>query len=246
MQQTVHITIDGVNIPARAGSTILEAADDAGIYIPRLCYHRSVTPHGSCRVCTVLVNGRPQAACTQPAADGMVIENNTPVILKHRRAIIDMLFVEGNHFCMFCEKSGRCELQAVAYRLGILAAQFPYQYPSRQVDASHPDIFLDTNRCILCGRCVQASMQRDSKGVFGFTGRSIWKSLTVSSGEGLSKTELSGTDAAADICPVGAIIRKRIGFDVPIGSRPYDKAPIGSEIETRRAATGDEKCQSQK
>ena len=74
-----------------------------------------------------------------------------------RRDVIDMLFVEGNHFCMFCEKSGNCELQALAYRFGITAPKYPFAFPQRELDASHPEIFIDRNRCILCGRCVRAS-----------------------------------------------------------------------------------------
>ena len=137
------ITIDGKEIPAAAGQTIMQAADAAGVYIPRLCAHQDLTPHGSCRVCTVMVNGRPQAACTQPVANGMVIENDTEKLLGIRRNIVDMLFVEGNHFCMFCEKSGNCELQAIAYRLGILHPKYPYQFPKKDVDASHPSMYID-------------------------------------------------------------------------------------------------------
>ena len=156
MSQTITFTIDGVKVEAEAGQTILQAADAAGIYIPRLCAHNELSPFGACRVCTVMVNGRPQAACTQPVAEGIVVENDTEALREIRRDIIDMLFVEGNHFCMFCEKSGNCELQAMAYRFGILAPKFPYMFPKRNVDASHPDIFIDRDRCILCARCVRA------------------------------------------------------------------------------------------
>src|SRR4030042_716257 len=110
MSEKITFTIDGVKTTGKPGQTILEAADDAGIYIPRLCQHPELVPHGSCRVCTVLVNGRPQTACTQPVAEGMIVENNTKELDENRRDIIDMLFIEGNHFCMFCEKSGNCEL----------------------------------------------------------------------------------------------------------------------------------------
>ena len=121
MSQEITFTIDGVEVKAEPGQTIMEAADAAGVYVPRLCYLKEITPHGSCRVCTVMVNGRSQAACTQPVAPNMIVENDTDELNEHRRNIIDMLFVEGNHFCMFCEKSGNCELQAMAYRLGICA-----------------------------------------------------------------------------------------------------------------------------
>ncbi|HUT78392.1 MAG TPA: 2Fe-2S iron-sulfur cluster-binding protein, partial [Polyangia bacterium] len=110
MSDTIQFTIDGIEVEGRPGQTILEAADAAGVYIPRLCAHKELTPHGSCRVCTVKVNGRPAAACTQPVAPAMAVENDTPEIKAHRAALVEMLFVEGNHYCMFCEKSGNCEL----------------------------------------------------------------------------------------------------------------------------------------
>ena len=234
MSDTFTFVLDGTEIEATKGDTILVAADRAGIYIPRLCSMDGLVPHGSCRVCTVLVNGRPQSACTQPAAPGIVVESEVPKVQAARRRIIEMLFVEGNHFCMFCEKSGNCELQALAYRFGIPAPTLPYQFPKREIDASHPDVFIDRNRCILCGRCVRASRDVDGKHVFDFVGRGHDKKVAVNSRTALSETELAITDKAADVCPVGAIIKKRVGYAVPIGKRKFDKQPIGSDIEAAR------------
>ena len=232
MSDTVKLTIDGVEVTAEKGQTILEAAQDAGIYIPRLCAKEELHPFGSCRVCTVMVNGRPQAACTQPVADGAIVENDTEAVLAIRRDIIDMLFVEGNHFCMFCEKSGNCELQALAYRFGITHPRFPYQFPAeRGLDATHPDIFIDRSRCILCARCVRASRDLDGKGVFEFVGRGSDKRVAVNADANLGDTDADVMDKAADICPVGALLKKRVGFAQPVGQRLYDKAPIGSHIE---------------
>jgi [NiFe] hydrogenase diaphorase moiety small subunit len=234
MSKQITFTIDGTEVKGKADQTILQAADEAGIYIPRLCYLSELVPHGSCRVCTVIVNGKPQAACTQPIAEGMTVENDTPELKEHRRNIIDMLFIEGNHFCMFCEKSGNCELQAVAYRLGILSPKYPYFFPKKDVDATHPDIFLDFNRCILCGRCVEASESLDNKGVFGFVGRGIDKKIAVNADANLKDTNFAVTDKTAGVCPVGAINKKRTAFSTPIGKRLYDTKPIGSEIESRK------------
>jgi len=234
MSNTITFKIDGVEVSARPGQTILEAADDAGIYIPRLCYMKDLIPHGSCRICTVLVNGRPQSACTQPVAPGIIVENNTEKLTNIRKKIIEMLFVEGNHFCMFCEKSGNCELQAMAYRYGIFAPTLPYMFPDREVDASHPDIFIDRNRCILCGRCVRASRDVDGKSVFEFVGRGAKKKVAVNAQARLADTTIDITDKAVDVCPVGAILRKRVGYKVPVGERLYDVKPIGSEIESKQ------------
>ncbi len=231
MKNKSTLDIDEVEITSSPGKTIMEAADEAGIYIPRLCNKDGLTPHGSCRLCTVLVNGRPQSACTQPVAPGIIVENNIDKLLKSRRKLIEMLFVEGNHFCMFCEKSGNCELQAMAYRLGITAATLPYLFPKRDVDASHPDILIDHNRCILCARCVRASHDLDGKNVFQFVGRGSDKKVAVNARANLANTDVDVTDKAIQMCPVGSILRKRVGYKIPIGERLYDEKPIGSDIE---------------
>ena len=236
MSEKITFILDGNIIQGDPGQTILQAADAAGRYIPRLCAHKDLEPHGSCRVCTVLVNGRPQAACTQPAAEGIVVESANPRVQKLRTNIIEMLFVEGNHFCMFCEKSGNCELQALAYRFGIAAPKYPYQFPYRDLDASHPDIFLDRNRCVLCGRCVRASRDIDGKNIFQFVGRGRSKRIAVDARAGLGETNAAVTDKAIEVCPVGAILRKRVGYAVPVGKRLYDHEPIGTEIEKAASA----------
>lgn len=227
--------VDGREVTGQPGQTILQAAMTSGVYIPHLCAKKELTPHGSCRVCTVRVNGRPQAACTWPAAAGMVVESETEEIQAIRRSLLEMLFVEGNHFCPFCEKSGNCELQAMGYRLGLLSPQYPSLFPEKTVDASHPDVFVDRNRCILCGRCVRASRELDGKHVFDFVGRGIHKHVAVDARARLGDTDLASTDQALDVCPVGAILRKRVGYAVPVGQRTYDHAPIGSEVEAPAA-----------
>lgn len=229
MSHELTFTIDGNEVKASPGQTILEAADEAGVYIPRLCAMKGLSPNGSCRVCTVKVNGRFQTACTQPVAAGSIVENDTEELNAYRRDLIDMLFVEGNHYCMFCEKSGNCELQALAYRFGITAPKYPYQFPRREVDASHPDVFIDHNRCILCGRCVRASAEVDGKNLFGFVGRGPHKRIAVTAADGLGGTNAAATDRAVAACPTGALLPKRVGYAVPIGQRKYDHEPIGSE-----------------
>jgi [NiFe] hydrogenase diaphorase moiety small subunit len=178
-----------------------------------------------------MVNGRPQSACTQPVAEGATVENDTPQLLDLRRSLVEMLLIEGNHYCPFCERSGNCELQALGYRLGILAPRYPYLFPSREVDATHPDLLLDRNRCILCGRCVNASRDLDGKTIFEFVGRGADKRIAVDAAAGLGDTHADLRDQAANACPVGCIIKKRVGYAVPYGQRTYDRQPIGSEIE---------------
>ena len=237
MSDAFSITIDGTEVPARVGQTVIEAADAAGLYIPRLCYLPGLEPAGACRVCTVLVHGRPQAACIQPVVRGMVVVSDTAELRAWRKGVVEMLLVEGNHFCMACERSGACELQATAYRLGVTAPRHPYLHKRRGLDASHPDVLVDFNRCIRCGRCVRASQQVDRKSVFGFVGRGAATALAFD-GPALAATDLSADDRAASVCPVGCILRKRVGFAVPVGERPYDRRPIGSDVEARRGRGG--------
>jgi len=234
MGDTVRIIIDGRAVQARAGQTILEAATEAGIYIPHLCYHEDLSPGGHCRICTVRVNGKPITACTTAVGPGMVIENETEELNEFRRRIIEMLFIEGNHICPACEKSGNCELLALAYRFKMMAPEYPYLFPRKELDGQHPDFYIDRNRCILCGRCVRASREIDGKRVFGFQGRGIDMRLTVDARHDLSETDLNAADRAAGYCPTGSLMRKREGWKVPVGSRRFDSEPIGSEIEGER------------
>ena len=217
------ITIDGREIPFEEGQTIMDAARAADIYIPHLCHRPGLKPHGSCKLCTVDVNGRAASSCTLPAANGQEIANNTPELKEVRKNITQMLFVEGNHFCPSCEKTGDCTLQAVAYHLDMLDGHFPQFYPKRKVDASHKSIFLDRDRCILCELCVRASREVDGKDVFAITGRGMDAHLIVNSESGkLGDSDISTDDLAAQICPVGAIMIKEHGYEVPIGRRTFD------------------------
>lgn len=225
-------TLDGKTIPFTEGQTIIQAATAAGVFIPHLCYHPEFKPHGSCKLCTVKVNGRQTASCTMRAAPGMVVESETEEINAERRALTQMLFVEGNHFCPSCEKSGNCQLQATAYHLGMMTPHFDHFFPNRPVDASHPELLLDFNRCILCSLCVRASRDVDGKNVFGLSGRGIQTHLIVNAKSGkLADTDIDLSDKATQVCPVGVILRKRKGFQTPIGDRAYDKQPISETVE---------------
>jgi len=232
MPEKIKFTIDGQECLAEAGQTIYEAAKANGIFIPVLCHFEGLKPVGSCRICSVRVNGRWMAACTQPIIPGMVIENNHPDVDEYRKALIEMLFVEGNHFCPACEKSGNCELQALAYRYQIMVPRFPYLFPKREIEA-FPKFLLEHNRCVQCQRCVRAIQSPDGKKVFAMKNRSGGVRVNV---DKKLAARLSDEEArkAMDICPVGAILKKEVGFRIPIGKRKYDKKPIGSEIEEKK------------
>lgn len=223
--------LDGQRLPFNAGDTIMEAARRAGHYIPHLCYSPEFPPHGSCKLCSVMVNGKITSACYQQVTPDMEVESETETIRNYRRRLTQMLFVEGNHFCPICEKSGNCQLQAVAYYLDMEEVHYPSQFPVRQIDATHPDVMIDYDRCILCELCVRASRDIDHKTIFGIAGRGIAARLVVNSESGkLGDTNLSAEDRAANICPVGAIVDKHKAFAVPIGQRVYDRRGIDGVV----------------
>ncbi|MDD3876630.1 MAG: 2Fe-2S iron-sulfur cluster-binding protein [Bacteroidales bacterium] len=230
MSEIVKFTIDGKECQGKKGQLIVDAAADNGVYIPVLCHMRDLIPAGSCRICTTKVNGRYMAACTTPVDEGTVVENDTPELLDIRKAIVEMLFVEGNHFCPSCEKSGNCDLQALGYKYQMMAPRFPYAFERRELEASTPKIFLEKNRCIFCKRCVRVIKDDQGRSVFAFKGRG--KTLQINIDKKLA-ANLSDEMAkkAMDICPVGAILRKEVGFVEPIGTKKYDHKPIGSDLK---------------
>ncbi len=125
--------LDGTDIPFEEGDTVMDAALRAGEYIPHLCHNPEFKPHGSCRLCVVDVNGRHQASCTLPAEKGMDVDNSSDAIMEKRQMLLQMLFVEGNHTCPACEKSGACQLQAVAYEVGMLSPHLTHFFPKRSI-----------------------------------------------------------------------------------------------------------------
>lgn len=222
-------SLDGKDVSFVPGETIMQAALAAGVYIPHLCFNPEFKPHGSCKLCTVKADGKQAASCTQQARDGSVVESDTPELNSERRMLLQMLFVEGNHFCPSCEKSGDCQLQATAYALDMMSSHFDQFFPDLPLDASHPEYLLDFNRCILCSLCVRASRDVDGKNVFALSGRGIDSHLIVNAKSGnLVDTDFSATDKAAQVCPVGVIIKKRVGFAVAIGQRTFDEHPINA------------------
>ncbi len=229
MPESIKFIIDGKECTAEPGQTIYEAARANGIYIPVLCHFEGLKPVGSCRICSVRVNGRWMAACTQPVAAGMVIENHTPEVEEYRRALIEMIFVEGNHFCPACEKSGNCELQALAYRYQIMVPRFPYLFPKKDIEA-FPKFLLEHNRCVQCRRCIRAIQTPDGRKIFDMKNRSGQVKINVDR-KLASRLSDEEVQKAMDICPVGAILKKEVGFRIPIGKRKYDHKPIGSDIE---------------
>ena len=234
-QGHIKITVDGREILAKEGQSVVEAARDNGIYVPTLCDFKSLKPAGTCRVCSVKVNGRIVSGCTTPVSYGMVVENESPELVDLRKGIIEMLFVEGNHMCPSCEKSGNCELQAMAYRYRMTVPRFPFLFPHRKVEAALPHLLIEHNRCIQCLRCVRGVRAKDGHDIFGFIRRGRNIRLTVDTTDPETLSELTA-QKAMDVCPVGALIKKGSAYKVPIGERKFDTKPIGSDLENSEEA----------
>lgn len=226
----IKFTIDGKECTAKSGQTIVEAAKANGIYIPVLCHFEGLKPAGTCRICTVKVGGRYMAACTTPVTQGAVVESMTPEIEDMRKQLVEMLFVEGNHMCPTCEKSGNCELQALGYRYKMMVPRFPYLWPVRTVIPDTPKLYLDRNRCVQCLRCVRDIVTADGKHVFGVTERGGKTIITIDRALAANLSEEMAMKAMNQ-CPVGCILRKETGYRIPIGQRKFDSKPIGSELK---------------
>jgi NADH dehydrogenase/NADH:ubiquinone oxidoreductase subunit G len=150
----ITLTVNGQLIKGKSGDTVLAVCRANGIDIPTLCHLEGTNDVGACRLCVVEIQGerRPTPACTYPAREGLFIQTHTPQLEKYRRQILELMFAERNHFCMFCEQSGDCELQALAYRYQMDNVRFQGLFPKLPVDTLSKFLAIDHNRCILCGR----------------------------------------------------------------------------------------------
>ncbi len=232
-QGHIKINIDGREIIAKEGQSIVQAARDNGIFIPTLCDFKSLQPAGTCRMCLVKVGERYVSACTTIVSQGMSVENESVELKENRKSLIEMLFVEGNHMCPSCEKSGNCQLQALAYRYQMTAPRYPFSFTQRKIDASLPYLVVEHNRCIQCLRCVRGVKAKDGHDIFGFIDRGGAIHISVDTTDTEAATEVIA-QKAMDICPVGALIKKGGAYRVPIGERKYDNEVIGSDVEKER------------
>lgn len=210
----VHLKINGKEVLAQNGQTILEAAKAAAVDIPVLCHHPALSNWGACRMCLVEVKGMRglQASCTTPVAEGMEIETESDGAVDVRKFVLELLFSERNHYCMFCQMSGDCELQDAAYRYGLDHFTYPRPYDKLEVDASRKYFIMDHNRCILCSRCVRACSEIAANHTLNLRERGadsmIMADLNVPFGE--SSCVECGT--CLQVCPTGALIDARSAY----------------------------------
>lgn len=227
----ITFIVDGREASSVEGVNLVEALKENGITLPTLCWSPGIEPClGTCRVCAVRLNGRETAACTQTVSQGLKVECDAPDLNDARKGVIELLFVEGNHFCPSCEKSGDCELQGVGYQLGMTHARFPYRFTNYQLDFRGKHLLLERNRCIHCKRCTDLFVDDDDHKVFSFVGKG--KDTRVMMDLALeAKLPPHKCLEAMALCPVGAILFKGKGFDRPVGTRHYDQA---KEAETEK------------
>ena len=236
MPDDINISIDGVEVTTQPGKMVLEAAIDAGIYVPYLCYHPGMKPFAACRMCVVEVEGQRgfPAACTLPVADGMVVHSQIPAVDDLRKSVMEMLIAEHpngcltchridicgpsdvclrhvsvNDRCVTCPKNERCELKDTVRYLGMnLESPLGYKYRNLPLEVSDPFYDRDYNLCIVCGRCVRACDELRGDDAIGFTERGGQALVGTSFGTSLLESGCEFCGACIDVCPVGALVER--------------------------------------
>jgi bidirectional [NiFe] hydrogenase diaphorase subunit len=207
----VTLTINDEQLSAKDDETLLEVARQHSIPIPTLCHLEGLSDIGACRLCLVEIAGSSKLfpACTTKPLEGMVVHTNAERLKRHRRTIIELLASEGNHQCAVCVVNNHCELQNLAYEVGLTFVRFPYLYPKKSLDASHKEFVIDRNRCVLCTRCVRVCHEVEGAHTWDIAGRGI-NCEVISDLNAPWGTSESCTSCGKCVlvCPTGALFEK--------------------------------------
>jgi bidirectional [NiFe] hydrogenase diaphorase subunit len=204
----ITLKIDGKDVTAREGDTLLMVAREAGVTIPTLCSLDGLTAVGACRLCLVEVEGSPRLfpACTTRPAEGMRVRTATDKLCEYRKMILELVMAERNHICAVCVANGHCELQDQAATAGVDHNRFEYQYPNLPVDVSHDRYGLDHNRCILCTRCVRACDEIEGAHTWDVAGRGHNARVIIDMNQPWgTSTTCTSCGKCVQSCPTGAL-----------------------------------------
>jgi predicted molibdopterin-dependent oxidoreductase YjgC len=209
MMRENFLVIDGRDVPFEPGQTILEAAENVGVDIPTLCHLKGTTPTGACRVCVVEVEGARtlMTACTVPATKGMVVRTETAAVIQSRKTTIELMLASGNHEdCLVCPASGNCRLQELAFRYKVKGSRYP-KTPSRYpMEAVNPLILRNFDKCILCGRCVQACREIQVNDAIDFGYRGAATKIVAKGDQPLKDSDCVFCGQCIQVCPTGALV----------------------------------------
>ncbi len=204
----LKLKIDGVEVSAYEGTTILKAAKDNGIIIPTLCFLEGLTPYGGCRLCLVEVSGSPKLfpACTTTVGPNMEITTNSDRLKDYRKMVVQMLLAERTHVCSVCVANDHCELQAMAKELGVDHVMFERNWTCDDVDSTHDFLVIDRNRCILCTRCIRVCDQIEGVHTLDLKLRGKDTQVIMDLDEYWANScSCTSCRKCAKVCPVGAI-----------------------------------------
>lgn len=206
------LTIDGREVEVSEGTTVIQAAEEIGIFIPRYCYHPGLSIAGNCRICLVEVENAPklQIACNTFASEGMVVNTNTEEAEQGRQTVLEFLLANHPLDCPVCDQSGECDLQNFYMNFGLYDPKFrEHKVKKKKAVELGPHVMLDQERCILCSRCVRFTDEISKTGEFGIFNRGDHAELGIYPGDELNNPYSANS---VDICPVGALTEKDFRF----------------------------------
>ncbi|MFP4383689.1 MAG: NADH-dependent [FeFe] hydrogenase, group A6 [Spirochaetia bacterium] len=238
----VHVTIDGIDIEVEENASVLQAASEAGIDIPTLCYHEDLSPRGSCGLCVVEIQGMPslKRSCVTQVQEGMVIKTNTPEIRSVRRGIIELVLATHPEDCLKCIRHGKCELQDLAERFEVRSLRYDKSTRGLAVDRTSHSVVRDMNKCIGCGRCVEVCNEIQEVGSIFFQGRGSQTIVAPAGGLWMGESVCINCGQCIAFCPVGALYEKEVVDEVWEAIEDPGKRVVTQIAPAVRVALGEE------